>query len=306
MNKKTLNAQRPTLNAQLEEKIDKAQGIIRAAMEAGTRPVVLSSFGKDSMVLVALVRATVKRDVFSAHAFPLPVIYWRDPWFAHKHKFADEIIRTWAMEVHDYMPAAAGVKAKGRTDSRHLELVARYSLGLGYIDLPKNVCPPEDYPRRDYLCGLRDWILRPKAGALSFPFDVLLHGHKSSDVDPFEGSVPLRSEREQLNDKLQLFFPLRDWTDDDVWQYLERNHVPVQRERYHAAGGPESMEAKWHGNDYTHACTACIDPTVTEPKVFCPKLKSFVPNVGSRVLQLQGLPDYIMPAGQHKQLEEVS
>ena len=63
------------------------------------------------------------------------------------------------------------------------------------LDIPKNVCPPEEYPRRDFICGLNDWVLRPKAVTVT-PWDVVFHGHKSSDVDPFEGSVPLRSDTE--------------------------------------------------------------------------------------------------------------
>jgi hypothetical protein len=269
-------------------KIDQAKQIIRDGWNAGTRPALLSSFGKDSMVLLALVRDTIPPDRFSVHAFPLPVIYYRDPWFSHKHEFANRIIRTWSIECHDYPPTAAGIKV----NSEHLELVARYSLGSTYIDLPKNVCQPKEYSRRDYLCGLRDWILRPKAGALSFPWDVLLHGHKSSDVDPFEGHVPLQADEAELNDRLRLFFPLREWTDSDVWQFLEDNHVPFQPQRY---GDRRTERAdKWHNNDYTHACTACIDPRADEEKVFCPKLKSFVPNVGKQVLRLDQLPEYIL------------
>lgn len=273
--------------SELAQKVDKAKAIIQVAADTGSRPAVLSSFGKDSMVLMHLTKATLKRDPLSTHAFPLPVIYWRGPWFAHKHEFAQRVARQWSMEVHDYMPVAAGIKV----NEQHLELVGRYSLGVGYIDIPTNVCRPEEYPRRDYLCGLRDWILRPKSGAITFPWDTLLHGHKSSDVDPFEGQVPLRSDREQIHDNLQLFFPLREWTDLDVWEYLEENHVQFQRQRY--GQGRTELEDKWHNNDYTHACTACIDPRVSDPKVFCPKLKSFVPNVGNRVLRLEGLPEYI-------------
>lgn len=280
--------------------ITQAKQIIREAIAAGSRPAVLSSFGKDSLALCHLVKDVVTRDPLSTHGFPLPVIYWRDPFFPHKHTFADEIIRSWGMEVHNYQPVAAGIKC----NSERLELVARYSLGVGYVDVPKNTLPPEDYPRRDYLCGLRDWILRPKSGVNSFPWDVLLHGHKSSDMDPFEGHVPLRSDREQVHDSLGLFFPLRHWSDTDIWEYLEANKIPFQKQRY---GDRRSEVAdKWHNNDYTHACTRCIDPRVTEDKVFCPKLKSFVPNVGAKVLQLNQLAEYIVKEGEEHRTADLS
>jgi 3'-phosphoadenosine 5'-phosphosulfate sulfotransferase (PAPS reductase)/FAD synthetase len=287
----------------MKEKIDMAKAIIRDAFAGGSRPAVLCSFGKDSMVLLHLVREVGHHEKLSTHGYPLPVIYWRDPWFPHKHEFAEKIARSWALEVHNFLPVATGVKAKGHSgsESGRLELVARYSLGFGYIDIPKNTAAPEEYPRRDYLCGLRDWILRPKAAALSFPFEVLLHGHKSSDVDPFEGAVPLRADREQLNDRITAFFPLRNWTDDDVWNYIEKHHVPLPPARY--KGRAENPD-HWHDNDTIHACTACIDPRNDAEKVFCPKLQELVPNVGSKVMQLNERPDYVLR--EEPQLSEVN
>ena len=273
------------MNTALSEKVENAKRFIREAVQSAKRPAVMSSFGKDSMVLMQLIRDAVPRDKWSVHTFPMPVIYYRDPWFAHKHKFADSVIKSWGLEVHDYPPVAAGVKCK----SDNLELVARYSLGLKYLDIPKNVAAPEEFPRRDYLCGLRDWLLRPKAGLITYPWDLVLMGHKSSDVDDFEGPVPLTSDRIKIHDTLDILYPLREWSDQDVWDYLEEFHVPIQKERY----GVKAPEDKWHSNDYTHACTACIDPRSEAKEVFCPKLQHTVPNVGKQVLQIGELPSYI-------------
>jgi len=49
----------------------------------------------------------------------------------------------------------------------------------------------------------------------------------------------------------------------------------------------------WQSNDYTHACTACIDPRETRAQVFCPKLKRDVPNHGATVNQLRTDAEYI-------------
>jgi hypothetical protein len=276
-------------------KIEQAKTLIREAMERGQRPALLCSFGKDSMALAHLIRDCAPPNAWSTHGFPIPVIYLRDPWFPWKHRFAEQTAASWAMEVHNFPPAAAGVKAKGHSGSEpeRLELVSRYSLATDYLDIPKNTASPEDYPRRDYLCGLRDWILRPKTSLATFPFDVLFHGHKSSDVDPHEGPVPLRSNREKVNDRLELYFPLERWSDDDVWDYLEQNKIPFDRARY--GDGRGELADTWMNPDWTHACTACIDPRSIEEKVFCPKIKSFVPNVGRKVLRLDGRPAYVQP-----------
>ena len=261
-------------------KVESAKDLIgRLSMEF-TRPAVLLSFGKDSMVLAHLIR-----EVYGASHFPLPVIYHRDPWFAHKHQFANEIIQSWGLTVHDWPPTAAGVKVK----SDMIELVARYNFGKSALDIPKNVCKPEDYPRRPYLCGLYDWVLRPKANVEKYPFDLVFHGHKSSDVDPFEGSVKLKVSCDFIGN-VMLAFPLRHWTDDDVWDYIEEHHIPTQRPRY---ADREELDDKWHNNDYVHACTNCIDPRNNAETVFCPKLKKQVPNRGKQVLQINVKADYV-------------
>jgi hypothetical protein len=253
---------------------------IRTWLGEAMRPVVMLSFGKDSMVMAALIRAAK-----DGARFPIDVIYHRDPWFPHKHKFAEDVARSWGMRLHDFPPVAAGVKVKpGR-----LELVARYNCAGDGIDIPKNVCHPDEYPRREYICGLQDWLLRPKVGDMFYPWDMVFIGHKSSDVDQFEGPVPLRVAETRCG-QARVVFPLRDWTDEDVWDYIERERLPVQRTRYNSRA---ELADKWHNNDYTHACTACIDPRVKVETVWCPKLRRQVPNRGSEVLRLEGRPRYI-------------
>jgi hypothetical protein len=258
------------------------------AFPAGGTPattVVMCSFGKDSMVLLHLVREAVGT---------LPVIYHRQPWFPAKNEFADSVIRSMGLEVHDYPPSMCGVKYND--DS--LELVARYAFGNSGIDLPMNIEQP--IPRRDFVCGLNDWMLRPKA-EVKYPWQTAFIGHKSSDVDQFEGPVPLRTDHVEAGG-VDIVFPLRDWTDADVWDYVETNHVPYDKRRYVAARGRAgSIRAgsmtentdKWLNPDYLHACTNCIDPRNRAKEVFCPKLKATVPNVGDNVLRLQSRPDYI-------------
>ncbi len=265
--------------------------LIRAKASAARKPAVMLSFGKDSMALAHLIRIALFKGLNHnhfplTHAFPLPVIYHRDPWFPQKHEFADGVIRSWAMEAHDYPPQACGVKV----NEERLELVARYHFGLLALDIPKNVVHSQYYPRRDYICGLNDWLQRPKAAGVLYPWDCVFIGHKSSDVDPFDGPVPLKSDCVKVAG-VELVFPLRHWSDEDVWDYIERNAIPVQRSRYR--GRQESADL-WYNNDYVHACTACIDPRNKAKTVECPKLKgALVRNMGAEVLRLEGLPEYI-------------
>lgn len=258
--------------------IEQTIEFIRGCISGAKRPAILCSFGKDSMVLAELIRRST-----NSSTFPIDVIYHRDPWFPHKHEFAERTARAWGMTVHDYPPMHAGVKVKDDM----LELVARYNFGTEALDIPKNTTPP--IARRDYVCGLNDWLLRPKCAVFPYPWDLVFHGHKSSDNDPFEGAVPLSSDMTEIGG-VYVAFPLRDWTDDDVWDFIEENHVPIPENRYE---NRKDREDTWHNNDYISACTACIDPRVKEKTVFCPKVKRGVENVGSRVLQLRAEPTYI-------------
>jgi hypothetical protein len=272
-------------------KIQDSIDLIRAKAEKAAKPAALLSFGKDSMAMATLIRVALHgglkgpRHFPLTHAFPVPVIYYRDPWFPQKHEFAEHVIESWSMEVHDYPPFLAGVKV----NNERLELVARYNFGAREIDMPKNVVAPEIYPRRDYICGLSDWLLRPKCVRTTFEWNCVFIGHKSADVDPFEGPVPLKVDSLNIGG-VEVVFPLRHWSDEDVWTYIEQMSIPVQRSRYHDR---REIEDLWYNNDYVHACTACIDPRETAQEVFCPKLKRNVPNRGAEVLKLQGVPEYI-------------
>jgi 3'-phosphoadenosine 5'-phosphosulfate sulfotransferase (PAPS reductase)/FAD synthetase len=253
-------------------KIEHSIDLIRYGIATSQRPAAMLSFGKDSMAMAHLIRG-------NSQTFPIEVIYHRDPWFPHKNEFADGIIRSWNMSVHDFPPTAAGVKVKPDM----LELVSRYNFGVGFMDVPKNISPPEEYPRREFICGLNDWLLRPK-GTIQTPWDMVFIGHRSADVDPFEGAVPLKSDTTRIGG-VNVVFPLRDWTDAELWDYIKTNHVPVQEARYNG-------DEHWHANDWTHACTLCIDPRETRERVMCPKLKREVKNRGAEVLQLHARPDY--------------
>jgi 3''-phosphoadenosine 5''-phosphosulfate sulfotransferase (PAPS reductase)/FAD synthetase and related enzymes len=271
-------------------KIEKSIGLIQLLAEKTRAPAVMLSFGKDSMVLADLIRQALPSGLNGIHfprllGFPLPVIYHRDPWFPVKNEFADRTARAWTMEVHDFPPAITGVK----TNDKRLELVSRYHFGNEGIDIPKNVCGPDEYARRDYMCGLNDYLMRPKTALMAYPWDGMFIGHKSSDVDEFEGRVPLKYDLIKAGGIL-VAFPLRDWSDEDVWDHIEANHIPVQETRY---SDRREVPDKWYNNDYLHACTACVDPRNKADEVFCPKLKRNVPNHGHEVLTIAQVPPYI-------------
>lgn len=259
----------------MKEKIQHATALIRAFPGPAA---ILCSFGKDSTALLHLIREVLPPNEMACHSYPIPVIYHRTPYFPAKHEFADSVIRSWSLEIYDYPPLTCGVKCK----ADRLELVARYPFGVSALDLPLNTEPP--LPRREFVCGLQ-WLLRPTLLGLEWPWQTIFIGHKSSDVDPYEGQLPLKHDA-ALVGGVSLVFPLRHWTDDDVWQYINDNHVPYDKRRY-------GTEDTWLNPDHVHACTACIDPRETALEVLCPKTGRMTPNMGGQVLRLEELPIYI-------------
>jgi hypothetical protein len=241
-----------------------------------SRPAILSSFGKDSMVLLHLVRAM---------GLTLPVIFHRDPWEPWKNKFADDIISGWKLAVYDWLPAATGIKVR-----KTFETVGRWQTGpKSFADIPKNIIPPSN--RQDFLCGLRDIMDRPKGGCHYHPWDLYLCGHKSSDVDECDGPVPLSVEL--FHGPPDVAFPLRDWSDEDVWDYIRRERVPIQEERYNRVTGKLREGHEHFSNDYITACVRCLDPRMGS-MVSCPKLNgAMIPNVSAKFPRFDRIPSYI-------------
>ncbi len=263
----------------LDEKIQRAESVIRAVLERYKAPALWCSFGKDSMVLLHLLRRL---------GVNLPLVFYTDPWFPKKYAFAHEIIAEWDLEVHDYAPFAVtlweGVEIMAFTN--------HYQIGhntAAPLHLPKNILPPE--PGKKWICGLNDLLRRP-TGTFTYPFDVALVGHKSSDQDQIAGKIPLHCDiKQNAGHCTDAAFPLREWSDSDVWEYTERFQVPVQGDRYDVASRCE-LPDKHANSDYAHVCIACIDRREKATSVLCPKSGLEVSNVSSVVPYIVPQHDY--------------
>lgn len=240
------------------------------------------------MVLTHLTRAL---------GYPLPLIYHRNHWFPEKNAFADYLTQFWQLEVHDWPPAECGVKvheyvsgpagAAGTDDTGVIQTVSRYQIstarGVGGMDVPNGILDPEE--GKPFLCAVTDILARPKAIILHHPWDLYLSGHKGSDKDIFEGPCPLRCDYQEIQGGPSIAFPLIEWNDDDVWDYIDEFNVPIQTTRYDVANHTELPDKRFN-NDYVHACTRCIDRR--QPgTVYCPKLNREIPNVSDRVKDME-------------------
>lgn len=261
------------------EQVADTLSFVRKTLGAYRRPALMCSFGKDSMVLLHLLRGD---------GINLPIVFHRDPWWPKKYAFADRIISEWHLEVHDYAPSAV-------TLWQGKEIMAftnHYQIGptqQSFLQVPKNILPPE--AGRKYLCGIRDVLNRP-TGTYNYPFDLVLIGHKSSDQDQIAGKVPLHVDVKH-NEGIapDAAFPLRHWTDDDIWDYTAQHGVPQQEDRYDVANRKEWSD-KWTNSDYANVCIACCDKRSSAKSVRCPMLDREVVNVADRVPYAEPQFDY--------------
>jgi len=260
----------------VRDKLAKTNRIIDAVLEAYKKPVLMWSAGKDSMVLAFILKGR--------HLLPrMPVVSHCEPYFANKYLFMQKIRAQWGLKVYDWPPVAITLQKPGEA----VEIVNHYPVCDGRtVAIPKNLYEPVGLGTKSkkvepFLCGLVDFLRRPLGGVVQYPWDVVIHGHKSSDVDPGMGPVPLKADVVPNIMGPAGAFPLRDWTDADIWEYTKSFKVPQQETRYDLESG-EELEDKRHNPDQWACCTRCFDPD-GPGSMMCPKLGVEVSNVSKQV-----------------------
>jgi hypothetical protein len=267
----------------LGKKIEDATELLRKLLNLYKNPVVMSSFGKDSMVMLDLVKRMGRK---------LPILFHHEPFFPKKLEFANSVILREGYTVYDYAPSETSiVKAHGV-----MEIVNWYSVGKKFTYLPTGVKEP--LPGEPYLCGLRDLYHKPTSSNFTFPWDLVLVGHKSSDVDPIQLDVLLKVDLKKNEGGPDYGFPLRHFTDEDVYQYHMEFKLPWNRYRYIKNDLPnvrkfEEFKSVTYNNDYYPACTRCMDPD-GPASVICPLINKEISNISKELRHtVVEKPDYI-------------
>jgi 3'-phosphoadenosine 5'-phosphosulfate sulfotransferase (PAPS reductase)/FAD synthetase len=262
----------------LEEKIKETEDFLAKLCLKYKQPVLMCSFGKDSMALLWILR---RMDMM------LPVLFFEDPRFPRKFAFAHEIIESLNLEVYDYPPIRMSMLYGKNGIPSH---VAEYHTGSKYtIALPRNIIEYEDGDE-EYLCGLA-FLTRP-CSTFTFPWDLMFVGHKDCDEDQIYGKVPLKTRVVVRDEGPSLAFPLQHWTHDDVWDYTETYDVPVQQSRYDQAHRTE-WKIKYFNSDYFPLCIRCIDRRRAGTQVSCPRFKRSLVNISEQVREFDEKFDYL-------------
>ena len=197
----------------LRELEDEAIYIFRETYANFHRPAMLYSIGKDSSVLLHLARKA-----FYPAKLPFPLLHIDTTWkFQEMISFRDAIVKEYGLELYVH------TNAKGVEEN-----VNPFTSGISeYTRVMKTVALREalDKYQVDAAIGgsRRD---EEKSRAKERIFSLRESGHR---WDP-------RNQRPELwrnvNAKMtpgqsMRVFPLSDWTESDIWSYIQQENIPV-------------------------------------------------------------------------------
>lgn len=232
--------------------------------------VVLWSGGKDSTAMLHLLKFQAGIDV--------PVIQFRQPKFRDRYAYSDQIIKEWDLTVYDY-PASRFALADGpdtETGEVRFDLLHYFQWGEKAVVLSLGTERPKEGEK--FMCGLNDFLRRP-TGTFNWPWESVWIGTKNSDTDLIKGHVPLSQDVRHAEGSPVSLYPMRNWTDRDIYQYLEDNRVKADPTRYvKTKHGWVNNPDKSLNADFYPTCLNCVDRH--QPNhVHCPKLKATVTNI---------------------------
>lgn len=221
--------------------IEKVRQNIREGLDEAKNPVMMCSFGKDSMLLLSLIREV--KDI--------PLIWFQDDMTFEEKRFAKKIIAAWDLTVYSYLAAHKYFVPNGDD----LTLVSEYAVNGFALPLLTNI-------EHSDKCGLL--LSQKRTPQARWNFDVTFTGWKKADSHPLLPNVNL----DNLDYAGTKFVsPLKDLSDDEVFEMLAMKGIPSDEQRY--AGGVNS--------DVLYACTRCLQGSGVT--CWCPDEKRFIPMV---------------------------
>lgn len=241
----------------IQEKISQAEIAIQLILEDAQRPVVMCSFGKDSMLVLGLVqRFCPKVEVINLRQTNLGQ--------SHKYRFQNKVIEDLKLNIyHDFAPNAVTLSESETA----FDLVNHYQAGGQSLMMP---CGVKDDGKG--VCA-KDRILGRPFGVSGWPWDYAFHGHKNDDRDSLYSHVKgLSCDVQQKHQACSFVFPIRHFTDQEVFQALEHIGMDIDLDRYEKVNGQWKEKAdKTMNSDYVDVCASCLNP-FKDNFVECPKL----------------------------------
>lgn len=245
----------------MDGKIEESKNLIRMIAEQYKNPIIYCSFGKDSMVVLHLCRSM---------GFNWPVMFHREPEFPIKFRYANRMMEKWNLVCHDYPPNMTSIYEGKDT----YEVCTHFKIGAAQDMILCGVLyEPTEFKEGEYLCALNDLYLQPK-GRIDFVWDIGLRGCRNADTNPHTGKpLAFRCDIRHNTGGADFAFPIVGWSDEEVYQYIVDNGIPINTDVYEVIDGKlKNKIDKTYNADYRPACFACMrsDNPMT---VLCPRKK---------------------------------
>ena len=187
--------------------------ILREVVAECRRPVMLHSLGKDSAVMLHLARKA-----FHPAAPPFPLLHVDTKWkFREMYAYRDRIARESGMQLLVYVNAEGvrqGINPFTHGSQVHTDVMKTQALKQAL-----------DHYRFDAAFGgaLRDEE-KSRAKERIFSFRTAQHRWDPKNQRPELWSLYNTDKGEDESIRV---FPLSNWTELDVWQYIRQQNIPI-------------------------------------------------------------------------------
>ena len=187
--------------------------IMREVVAEADNPVMLYSIGKDSAVMLHLARKA-----FFPAVPPFPLLHVDTGWkFKAMYEFRDNIVREYGMELLTHInPEGLAQKVNPFTHGSALHTDIMKTQGLKQA---------LDEHRFDIAFGgARRDEEKSRAKERVFSFRSAQHRWDAKNQRPELWS--LYNARKQRDESIRVF-PISNWTELDIWQYIHRENIPI-------------------------------------------------------------------------------
>lgn len=241
----------------LEQKVDQSRALIAAQLQEASDPIVLSSFGKDSLVLLDLVYQLLRVPVLS-------FIQGQDI-FPEKYAFASKVIEENGLDCYTLPPQwSTHVQ-----DGSYFELFKCFGSKETGPLLMATGCRPRLPGEETYLCALEE-VHEQAREPVHYPWDLTFIGAKSSDEVKLAQRSSITTPVIQSG-QTRLCFPLWDWTDDDIWTYIRAEGIDYDHARY------DDRQERTNPDQFP-TCWNCLDTRKAGRPVYCPAMEREIQN----------------------------
>lgn len=196
----------------LDELEAEAIYIIREVAAQCEKPVMLYSIGKDSSVMLHLARKA-----FYPEKPPFPFLHVNTTWkFKEMIKFRDETAKKFGLDMIEY------INQDGVDQG-----INPFDHGSAYTDIMKTQALKQALNKYGFTAafggGRRDEE-KPRAKERIFSFRNASHGWDPKNQRP--EMWKLYNAKINKGESIRVF-PLSNWTEKDIWQYIKRENIDI-------------------------------------------------------------------------------